>query len=102
MPLKAKLSELTIALESGAMADENISRFDRDTGEMVYLEAAVLRSAEEDPDYHGAGLPDWQRKEVETARALLADDGARFIDPPRRGDRGQSTRKTSTVNSDLF
>lgn len=81
---RVKLSALTIALESISMEDEHISRFDRDAGEMVYLEAEVLRSMEEDPDYDGSDLPEWQRKEVETARALLADDGTRFIDPPSR------------------
>ena len=84
MPPKAKLSDLAMALESDGMENEHISRFDRDAGEMVYLEADVLRSVEEDPDYDGSDLPDWQRKEIETARALLADDGTRFIDPPHR------------------
>jgi len=38
----------------------------------------------EDPNHDGSDLPDWHRKEVETARALLANDGTRFIDPPHR------------------
>ena len=95
MPPKAKLTDLATALESDGMEEAHITRFDRDTGKMVYLEAAVLRSVEEDPDYDGSDLPDWpaqssamrragQRREVETARALLADDGTRFIDPPHR------------------
>jgi len=84
MPSKSRLSDLAIALESSTMDDEQISRFDREAGEVVHLEAEVLHSVEEDPDYDGGDLPDWQRREVETARALLADDGTRFINPPHR------------------
>ena|GEM_PF-3594043 len=84
MPPKAKLSDLAMAIESDGMEHEHISRVDRDTGEVVYLEAEVLRSVQEDPEYEGSDLPDWQRKEIETARALLADDGTRFIGPPSR------------------
>jgi len=84
MNAKARLSDLSMALESSDTADGHISRFDRGAGEMVYLESAVLRSVAEEPDYDGSDLPDWQRKEVETARALLDDDGSRFIDPPHR------------------
>jgi len=82
MNAEAKLSDLALALESGGMEDEHISRFDRGTGEMVYPEAGVLRSVEENPEYDGSHLADRQREGVETARALLADDGTRFIDPP--------------------
>jgi len=87
--MKAELSDLAMALESTGMEHEHISRFDRRTGEIAYVEADVLRSVEEDPDYDGSDLPDWQRKEVETACALLADDGTRFIDPPSRDTRDE-------------
>jgi len=87
--MKAELSDLAMALESSGMEDEHISRFDRRTGEMAYVEADVLRSVEEDPDYDGSDLPDWRRKEVETACALLADDGTRFIEPPSRDTRDE-------------
>jgi len=89
MKAKTKLSDLAIALESDSMTDEHVARFDRESGEMVYLEAAVLRSVEEDPDYDGSDLPEWQRKETETALALLEDDGKRFIDPPHRDTRDE-------------
>jgi len=46
MPPKAKLSDLAMALESDNMADEHISRFDRGAGEVVYVEAEVLRSGD--------------------------------------------------------
>ena len=82
--MKAKLSDIAMALESTGLEDEHISHFDRETGEMAYVEAEVLRSVEGNADYDGSDLPDWQRKEVETARALLTDDATRFIDPPRR------------------
>jgi len=81
---RAKLSDLTNALESSSVEDEQVSRFDREIGEMVYVKAEVLRSVEQDLDYDGSDLPEWQRNEVETARALLADDGTRFVYPPSR------------------
>ena len=43
---RVKLSDLTIAVESSSMEDEHLSRFDRETGEMVFLEADVLRCAD--------------------------------------------------------
>jgi len=107
---RSKLSEIAIALESSAMDGEHITRFDRETGEMVYLEGKVLCSVEEDPDYDGDDLPDWQRKEIGIARALLTDDGARFIDPPHRDphDEFESMREFAekwpdkTVSSELL
>ena len=77
-----------MALESGSMDDESTMRFDRETGEIVCLETEVLRSVEEDSDYDGSELPDWQRKEIEIARALLTDNGTRFIVPPPSGTIG--------------
>lgn len=47
---RVKLSDLTIARGSSGMEEEHISRFDRETGEMAYVESDVLRSVEEDPD----------------------------------------------------
>jgi len=89
MNTKAKLNDLAMALESDGIDGEHISRFDREAAEMVFLDSEVLRSVEEDPDYDGDDLPDWQREQVETARALLADDGTRFIDPPHRDTHDQ-------------
>lgn len=39
---------------------------------------------EEDPEYDGSDLPEWQRESIELASAMLEDDGSRFIDPPSR------------------
>ena len=96
---RVKPSDLTIALESSGMEDAHISRFDREPGEMAYVKADVLRSVAEDPEYDGNDLPDWQRKEVETARALLADDGTRFTDPPGHGDDLAYTGALAAVGS---
>ena len=59
MNAKAKLSDLSMALESDGMEGEHVSRFDRETGEVAYVEADVLRSVEEAPDYEDSDMPDW-------------------------------------------
>ena len=82
MHSKTKLSALAMGIESSAIEEEHVTCFDRESGEMVYLEREMLRSVEEDPDNDDSDFADWQQKEIKTARALLADDGTRFIDPP--------------------
>lgn len=80
MNAKAKLSDLIEALEFD-LPDYD-TRYDRETGRLVTVEEAVLRYVEEGDVEALASLAEWHKEEVEIARAILADTGGRFIDPP--------------------
>ena len=76
----AKLSELTDAL-----AFESVERrtyFDRHTGRIVSVADRVLTAVEEGEEESLTSMPDCQKEEVETARAIVNYSGDRFIDPP--------------------
>jgi hypothetical protein len=75
-----KLSDLIFALESDS--EEIETYFDRHTGLIVRVEGTVLSAVKEGDDEELTDLPDWQKEEVETARAIADDAGDRFIDPP--------------------
>jgi hypothetical protein len=78
----AKLSDLMMALE---MPSEEMSvRFDRQTGKMVWVEDYILRAIEEEERL--TNVPDWQKEEVALARAIVNDDGSRFIAAPDKFD----------------
>ena len=76
----AKLSDLTDALEFESM-DRRIY-FDRHTGRIVSVSDSILSAVEEGQNEALKRLPDWQKEEVETARAIVNHSGDRFIDPP--------------------
>ncbi len=80
MNAKAKLSDLIDALEFDM--PEHCTRYDRERGRVVTVEQSVLRDVEEGNDQALATVPQWQKEQVEIARAILADTGDRFIDPP--------------------
>jgi hypothetical protein len=84
MNAKAKLSDLTDTLEFDL--PDHHTRYDRETGRIVTVEKSVLQSAEDGDVEALASLPEWQKPEVEIARAILADTGERFIDPPKKFD----------------
>ena len=76
----AKLSELTDAL-----AFESVERriyFDRHTGRIVSVADRILSAVEEGEEEALTSMPDCQKEEVETARAIVNHSGDRFIDPP--------------------
>jgi hypothetical protein len=76
----AKLSDLIDLL---VMDDpEHVTRFDRHTGQIVSVEHSILSAVEEGKADSLTDLPDWQKKEVELARALCEDAGERFLRPP--------------------
>ena len=79
-----KLSELIEAVEFDS--DEYGSWVDLQTGTLVRVEDAVLNAVEENDDDLLENLPDWQKPEIEIARAVLADSGERFVDPPDKFD----------------
>ena len=82
MNATASLSDLMDTLEFES--SEHVTRYDRQTGRIVMVEESVLRNIEESDEEALAGLSEWQNEEVEIARAIVADTGDRFIDPPDR------------------
>jgi hypothetical protein len=76
----AKLSDLLLTLEMDS--DLTISRYDRQTGQVVAIDGDTFRHVEDGDEEDLAGLPDWQKNEVAAARAVVADDGSRFIAVP--------------------
>ena len=80
----AKLSDLIDVLLMDS--PEHLTRFDRQTGQIVSVERSILSAVEEGREDSLTNLPDWQKKEVEVARALWEDAGERFLGPPDKFD----------------
>lgn len=80
----AKLSDLTMALEMPS--EEMCLHYDRQAGCIVRVDRGVLQAVEDGGDSKLAGAPDWQQEEVELARAIVNDDGSRFIAAPDKFD----------------
>jgi len=81
----ANLDALIDALEFDS--EDLRRRFDRQTGMMVMVERSTLDAVESGDDDTLEALPDWQRAEIDLARAIIADEiasGGRFIDPPNK------------------
>jgi len=75
-----KLSELIEALEFDF---EEIRAFvDLENGCVVMVQRSVLSDVEEGDEEALSDVPDWQKDEVEIARAIVADAGKRFVTPP--------------------
>ena len=75
-----KLSELIESLEFDF---EEIGAFvDLENGCVVMVERSVLSDVEEGDEERLSDMPDWQKDEVEIARAIVADSGKRFVAPP--------------------
>jgi hypothetical protein len=84
-PMKpTKLSELIEVLEFDS--DEQVTRVDLELGRVVTVDRSVLGAVEEDDEAALSDLPDWQKGEVEIARAIVADSGKRFVDAPDKFD----------------
>ena len=64
----------------------HIMYFDRQAGHLVSVDRDMMSGVEEEDEELLNRLPDWQKEEVEIARAILDDDGDRFIDAPDRFD----------------
>jgi hypothetical protein len=74
------LSKLIEALEFDS--DEEVTRVDTHEGVVVRISSEVLSAVEEDDTETLEGLPDWQRGEIEVARAIADDASGRFVDAP--------------------
>lgn len=79
-----KLSELIEALEFDS--DEYTNRVDLQNGCVVRLPISLLSAAEEGDDEALDGLSDWEKEEVEIAKAIAADSGERFVAAPDKFD----------------
>ena len=64
----AKLSELIDALEFEL--DESVTQFDRQTGRIVSVDRHILSAFEEGKEDELGELPDWQKEQLEIARAV--------------------------------
>ena len=82
MPTKAKLSAILDAL--GFQSDETHAYLDREKGEVVVLSDEELGAADDERD--PADYPEWQRKNIEQAKAVQADTTGRFVPLPDRFD----------------
>ena len=80
-PMKpVKLSDLIEALEFDF---EEIRAFvDLENGCVVMVQRSVLSDVEEEDEEALSDVPDWQKDEVEIARAIVEDSGKRFVAPP--------------------
>lgn len=77
-----KLSELidAVMLDFG---EEYITKVDLQNGCVVTVERAVISAVEESDE---EALEDWEKSELETARAIFDDPGERFVDAPSKFD----------------
>jgi hypothetical protein len=77
-----KLSELIGALEFDS--PEHIAKLDLQTGTLVMVEESTMRAVEEEEGDEETvdDVADWRTEELKIARAIMADAGTRFVDPP--------------------
>lgn len=80
----ASLKDLVESLDF--QHDEYRSYFDRQTGRVVSVEISILSAFEEGDEDDLDDVPDWQKDEVEIARAIVEDQGNRFIEPLDKSD----------------
>jgi len=79
-----KLSELIEALEFDS--DERVTRVDLQNGCVVTVDQSLLNALEEGDEESLPDLPDWQKPELEIARAIAEDSGERFVAVPDKFD----------------
>jgi hypothetical protein len=79
-----KLSELVEALD--LEMEDYQTYLDRKTGTMVTIQSSLISALEEDDDESLQDLDDWDEEEAEVAKAIVQDDGTRFIPGPDKFD----------------
>lgn len=79
-----KLSELIEALEFDS--DERVTNVDLQNGCVVSVDRSLLSAMEENDEASLGDLPDWQKPELEIARAIVDDSGERFVAAPDKFD----------------
>lgn len=79
-----KLSELVEVVDFDF--EELVRRVDLQEGRVVTLDRSILDAVENDEEESLANVPDWQRGEVDLAKAIVADAGKRFVNAPDKFD----------------
>jgi hypothetical protein len=79
-----KLSELIEALEFDS--DEYGNWVDLQTGSVVRLAHSLISAVEEGDEDALESLGDWEKEEMEIAKAKVADSGERFVGAPDKFD----------------
>ena len=79
-----KLSELVEAVEFDS--DEYGNWVDLQTGSVVRVAHSLINAVEGSDDDALDGLADWEKEEVETAKAIVEDSGERFLNTPSKFD----------------
>ncbi len=79
-----KLSDLIDAVEFDFQ--ESVTRVDLQEGRVVTVDRSVLSAAEESDEDSLSSVPNWQKEEVEIARAIVEDSGERFVEAPDKFD----------------
>ena len=79
-----KLSELVETLEFDSV--EHVTSVDLQNGCVVSVDCTILSAVEADDEASLGDLPDWQKPELEIARAIVGDSGARFVAAPAKFD----------------
>jgi hypothetical protein len=82
MPPLVKLSEIVDGLET--VGEETRTFLDTQTGKVIFLMDDHLRAAENEEDEDPTARGEWERESIEQAKAVLAEDGARFLPLPDR------------------
>lgn len=77
-----KVSELIEVLESDS--DEWGNWVDLETGSVVRLAHSLISAVEEGDDDDMENPADWEKEEVEAAKAIIADSGERFLVAPSK------------------
>jgi hypothetical protein len=79
-----KLTELIDAVELDF--EEHVSYVDVEDGKVLTVERSLLSSMEEGDEEAVGDVPDWQKAEVEIAKAIAQDAGGRFVRALRKYD----------------
>jgi len=79
-----KLSELIEALDFDS--DEYGNWVDLQNGNVVRLAHSLIGAVEEGDEDVLESMADWEKEEVEIAKAIVADSGERFVDAPSKFD----------------
>ena len=77
---RAKLSDLMESLEFPSQ--EGRFYYDRKESRIVRIDLSLLGEMEDGDEEALSDLPEWQKPEIEIARAILSDRTGRFIDAP--------------------
>jgi hypothetical protein len=77
-----RLSELIDALESDSPEYGNL--VDRQTGSVVHLARSLISAVEERDETALEGLADWEKEQVELAKAVVENLDERFVAGPTK------------------